>query len=128
MVIVPRNLMLTTATTVNSFNKSNDSLIILSRNCCFVKKTRLSISSNMWRNVGKQACKGLFRTSVRRPSFAFDAKGYYSSIAEAVSSNDVVEDRGFDDLGFQFDGKGYSSFAEAVSSIEARWSAVMETV
>lgn len=159
MVIVPLNLMFTT-TTVNSFNRNNGSLIIPSQSCYFAKKTRLGISSNMWRNVGKQACKGLFRARVHRPPVTvcqnsvfpvnsdvmygsgkkiksghvnrtrfqldenfvggscsnnslclFDAKGY-SSVAEA----DVEEERGFDHLGFQFE--GYSSFAEAVSSTD----------
>jgi DNA-directed RNA polymerase len=50
----------------------------------------------------------------------FDAKGY-SSVAEAVSSTDVEEERNFDtgycskDLSFRLNARGYSSFAEAVS-------------
>jgi DNA-directed RNA polymerase len=50
----------------------------------------------------------------------FDAKGY-SSVAEAVSSTDVEEDKNFDggycskDFSFRFNARGYSSFAEAVS-------------
>ncbi|WJX80869.1 DNA-directed RNA polymerase 2, chloroplastic/mitochondrial [Trifolium repens] len=125
----------------------------------------------MWRNVSKQAYKGLFRPRLNYPPLGlsqnsifplnsevlcnprklnltghvhnhksrfelvenfggcccsnnficlFDAKGY-SSVAEAVSSTDVEEDRNFDggycskDFSFRFNARGYSSFAEAIS-------------
>ncbi|XP_050913765.1 DNA-directed RNA polymerase 2, chloroplastic/mitochondrial [Lathyrus oleraceus] len=127
MVIVPHNLMLTTTTTttVNSFNRRHDSLIIPSQNRYLVKKTRLSISSNMWRNVGKQACKGLFRTSVRRPPCPPVALSRNSVFPVKQDKSGNVHRARFQlDENFvgcccsnnslcQFDAKGYSSVAEA---------------
>ncbi|XP_004491958.1 DNA-directed RNA polymerase 2, chloroplastic/mitochondrial isoform X2 [Cicer arietinum] len=123
----------TTTATVDSFNRRLGSLTLF-KNYRFSKPTRLGISSNMWRNVSKQACKGLFRSRISPPSqnliFTVNTDILchlgYSSVAEAVSSRDAEEDGNFDggcrvskNSSFRFDAKGYSSVAEAVSSTDA---------
>ncbi|PNY05817.1 DNA-directed RNA polymerase chloroplastic/mitochondrial-like, partial [Trifolium pratense] len=104
----------------------------------------------MWRNVSKQAYRGLFRPRLNYSPLALSQnsifplnsevlcnprklnitghvhnfhnhKSRYSSVAEAVSSTDVEEERKFDggycseDLSFGFNARGYSSFAVAIS-------------
>lgn len=149
------NLMFTT--TVESLPNS----LIHNKNFKFLKKSHLGNSSNMWRNVSKQVCKGLLRRNVNYPSLVFsqnsilsgnnkvlcnigkeigsgrvsksrfqlienfggcccsqfDAKGY-SSVAEAVSSTDVEDERNFHISGFRFDAERYSSVAETLSSTD----------
>ena len=136
--------------------------LIHNRNLNFLKKSHLGISSNMWRNVSKQVCKGLLRRNVNYPPLVFaqssifsgnkevlcnigkengsgrvsksrfqlvenfggcccsqfDAKGY-SSVAEAVSSTDVEDERNFHNSSFRFVAERYSSVAETLSSTDA---------
>ncbi|XP_061344218.1 DNA-directed RNA polymerase 2, chloroplastic/mitochondrial-like isoform X2 [Gastrolobium bilobum] len=100
----------------NSLNKGLDSLLPLDKTNLIFQPTRSGISTNMWRNVAKQACWG-FRIRLHPPRPLIISQDFVFPLNREILCHGEKPNR-IGHAQFQFGVKGYAGVAEAVSSTD----------